>query len=281
MTLEAFVEHVGEVLGRAHSLFGAPPRSGRSVALASGLELGQAADLVGGGLAQSSGQKGVFAADYATFGDEATSSLYRLAGNDERLGDRLREAAGVDRSGRSMSGRVINSAAADTATLVSHTDTPAGQRALIVALRARLAHQQRVVAAYKQRDAAMASLLRSMAYTSKAPSGTGMPSARGGFSPPASGAGMGPFFRGGVGGLTHPRSNRQEGDTDTVLAARADARAASVPSGPGGDAAAAALSQRGKPYVWGAKGPNSFDCSGLTQWAWAHGGVRLGPDTYS
>ncbi|MDQ3877163.1 MAG: NlpC/P60 family protein [Actinomycetota bacterium] len=37
----------------------------------------------------------------------------------------------------------------------------------------------------------------------------------------------------------------------------------------------AALSQVGKPYQWGAAGPNSYDCSGLTMWAWAHAGVSL------
>src|SRR3954471_22206861 len=108
MTLEAFVEHVGEVMRRAHSLFGAPPKSGRSVALASGLELSHAGDLISGGIAQTSGQSGVFAADYTTFGNQAASRLHRLAGNDERLGDQLREAARADRSGRITSGRVIN-----------------------------------------------------------------------------------------------------------------------------------------------------------------------------
>lgn len=33
--------------------------------------------------------------------------------------------------------------------------------------------------------------------------------------------------------------------------------------------------QLGKPYVWGAAGPDSFDCSGLTLWAWRAGGVSL------
>jgi len=37
----------------------------------------------------------------------------------------------------------------------------------------------------------------------------------------------------------------------------------------------AALSQVGKPYQWGASGPDSYDCSGLTSWAWAHAGVAL------
>jgi cell wall-associated NlpC family hydrolase len=37
----------------------------------------------------------------------------------------------------------------------------------------------------------------------------------------------------------------------------------------------AAASQIGKPYRWGAAGPDSYDCSGLTMWAWAHAGVSL------
>ena len=37
----------------------------------------------------------------------------------------------------------------------------------------------------------------------------------------------------------------------------------------------AALSQVGKPYQWGAEGPDSYDCSGLTMWAWAQAGVSL------
>jgi cell wall-associated NlpC family hydrolase len=33
--------------------------------------------------------------------------------------------------------------------------------------------------------------------------------------------------------------------------------------------------QLGKPYVYGAAGPDSFDCSGLTMWAWGHAGVSM------
>jgi cell wall-associated NlpC family hydrolase len=36
-----------------------------------------------------------------------------------------------------------------------------------------------------------------------------------------------------------------------------------------------AATQLGKPYVWGAEGPNSYDCSGLTSWAFARAGVTL------
>ncbi|HEY8374405.1 MAG TPA: C40 family peptidase [Pseudonocardiaceae bacterium] len=36
-----------------------------------------------------------------------------------------------------------------------------------------------------------------------------------------------------------------------------------------------ALSQLGKPYVWGATGPDAYDCSGLVQTAYYHAGVQL------
>ena len=37
----------------------------------------------------------------------------------------------------------------------------------------------------------------------------------------------------------------------------------------------AALAQLGRPYVWDAAGPSTFDCSGLTLWAWGHAGIGL------
>jgi cell wall-associated NlpC family hydrolase len=43
----------------------------------------------------------------------------------------------------------------------------------------------------------------------------------------------------------------------------------------------AALSQLGKPYVWGATGPNAFDCSGLTQWAYRQAGVDISRTTFT
>jgi cell wall-associated NlpC family hydrolase len=36
-----------------------------------------------------------------------------------------------------------------------------------------------------------------------------------------------------------------------------------------------ALAQQGKPYVWAAAGPSSFDCSGLVQYAYAAAGISL------
>jgi peptidoglycan DL-endopeptidase CwlO len=42
-----------------------------------------------------------------------------------------------------------------------------------------------------------------------------------------------------------------------------------------GKAVATARAQLGKPYEWAAAGPDSFDCSGLTMYAWQSAGVSL------
>ncbi|HZU50093.1 MAG TPA: C40 family peptidase [Mycobacterium sp.] len=52
------------------------------------------------------------------------------------------------------------------------------------------------------------------------------------------------------------------------------------PSSRAGIAVRAALSRLGRPYVWGATGPDRFDCSGLVQWAYAQAGIHLDRTTY-
>jgi cell wall-associated NlpC family hydrolase len=42
-----------------------------------------------------------------------------------------------------------------------------------------------------------------------------------------------------------------------------------------------ALTQVGKPYIWGAAGPNGYDCSGLTMKAYASVGISIGRTTKS
>ncbi|MFS1298894.1 NlpC/P60 family protein [Streptosporangium longisporum] len=57
--------------------------------------------------------------------------------------------------------------------------------------------------------------------------------------------------------------------------ARVKVDAPIVGSGKGAEAARWALTQQLKPYVWGAEGPNSFDCSGLVMWAYQKVGISL------
>ena len=76
--------------------------------------------------------------------------------------------------------------------------------------------------------------------------------------------------------LVRARDAEREADLATA-GALADARIhTSGPVHPGaGKAVSTAAAQIGDPYQWGAEGPDRFDCSGLTMYAWASAGVSL------
>lgn len=63
--------------------------------------------------------------------------------------------------------------------------------------------------------------------------------------------------------------------TGEVALGCADAVAASLPSGTVGNFLRVALQQQGDPYIWGATGPDAFDCSGLIVYAWRQAGYQL------
>ena len=86
-----------------------------------------------------------------------------------------------------------------------------------------------------------------------------------------------------VAALIEQQQRREEASqraafTDYLAAARTDGTAP-VKDGRASPAAAkavaVALAQRGSPYVWGAEGPSTFDCSGLTSFAYAAAGVTI------
>lgn len=54
-----------------------------------------------------------------------------------------------------------------------------------------------------------------------------------------------------------------------------DSLLADLVPGSGTSALAAGLTRVGDPYVWGATGPDQFDCSGLVQWAFAQIGKQV------
>ena len=71
-------------------------------------------------------------------------------------------------------------------------------------------------------------------------------------------------------------ANRASRDASRPAGSAPNAPAPSVPaSGRGTIAVDFAMAQLGDPYQWGATGPNSWDCSGLTLKAWAAAGVSL------
>ncbi|MEU0879407.1 NlpC/P60 family protein [Lentzea sp. NPDC005914] len=65
------------------------------------------------------------------------------------------------------------------------------------------------------------------------------------------------------------------------LANNGDMSNISVPPGAAGQAVSFALAQRGDPYVYGANGPDAWDCSSLIQKAYASAGVTIGRTSYA
>jgi hypothetical protein len=203
VSVDALVQQVAEVLGRGHALFGDPPSSGGTAATTSGAGLTAAGGLVRGGHQRITALSGALPAGYTTFATDAGPALDAAGKADDALGTNLRDAAAADRFGRGTSGAVVNGAASDTAALAPSTQTAAGQRALVSALRARLAQQQEVISAYTSRDARLAAIFRSLAFGQGSPAGGmsmgGMPS--GGIGG-GSGGGLSPMS--GLSGLGGP-----------------------------------------------------------------------------
>ena len=68
----------------------------------------------------------------------------------------------------------------------------------------------------------------------------------------------------------------EEQREEMMAPSRSEVRAPSVPaSGRAGAAVSYAMAQVGDAYVYGATGPDAYDCSGLTMASWAQAGVAL------
>jgi cell wall-associated NlpC family hydrolase len=78
-----------------------------------------------------------------------------------------------------------------------------------------------------------------------------------------------------------PRVPTSAAPQASTTAPASQPQAAPAASGKGAIAVAEARKQLGKPYVYGGSGPDNFDCSGLTAWAWKAAGVRLSHSAYT
>ncbi|WP_433891902.1 NlpC/P60 family protein [Streptomyces sp. CA-111067] len=82
----------------------------------------------------------------------------------------------------------------------------------------------------------------------------------------------------------HPKASNSSGSSGSSGSSTASNASYPTYSGPASGRAQQAinfaLAQRGKPYSSGMTGPNSYDCSGLTQAAYASAGIHIGRTTY-
>ncbi|MBP2456280.1 C40 family peptidase [Mycolicibacterium lutetiense] len=283
MSLDALVAEAGQVLGDARGLYGPAAVSGgwsSTAGLGVGRDgLAQAGDVLKGwGGASSSTQ-------HAQSGGRV-AALDNVIGADRGTASGFDGAARNSQSGRSGMDGVVDDTRRGVTAIAPSTDTPAGKTQMVEHLRSQLDRAKDLLRVSEQRNALLANAIRNSS------GGYGMPArGMGGGGMPGMGMPTGlPMMSGGGGGgglsslggsglipnlsaFTRPNNRMLNGPL---------APAATVGGGPLAQTAVkSALSKRGTAYVWGAKGPNNFDCSGLTQWAWRQAGVTLGPNTYT
>ncbi|MEE6140469.1 NlpC/P60 family protein [Mycobacterium sp. 050128] len=281
-SLDELVAAAGRALGDGRRLFGSAPvtNSGWSSTPA----LVTARDGVAQtGQAAAAGWSGGAATTYGVANQGQQFALDGAIGADNGTGPPLNGTgqAAVNGGGR-MDG-VITDARSGVAAIAPATGTPAGKRELVTHLQSQLDRAKALLRVSERRNVELARLIQQ---GSAGYGGMGGGSPMAGASPMMGGApmgmGMGSGGLGSIPGLSTALStlNRGHRGDHPELAGSHDA-AISGGSPLARIAVKEALTRLGCPYVWGAKGPSQFDCSGLTHWAYAQAGITLGPDTYT
>jgi peptidoglycan DL-endopeptidase CwlO len=164
VSIDALVGRVHALLSRSHTLFADPAASAGPVAA------GSAAQLVGAGRQlEPVGNRNLIASGQLADGHRLLirstgADLSALAGADDRLARTLEHTERTQQRGSADSATALGAVAADTAALTPLTQTPAGQRALLRALRTRVAQQQRTIADARAAAAAATTAIRSLTY---------------------------------------------------------------------------------------------------------------------
>ncbi len=283
--MAAFVAGVDRLLSRGHDLFpaGGGVAGGRVFAAGGGRGLVPAAPAGG----DSSLTGGATAA-----GGTYQRAHVVAAGFDTDSGEAVDQGAGVGVQGRAASGVIRDQARAVGAASAALGRSPAGARLIMATMDQHLEAMQRQLDQATAQNRLLALRLRQLAAGYR---GVGSPGMGG---PPLSalsgimggGAGRGGGGLGGLSGLGgiasgipatlmgslgHGAGGLQGGSgRESVLAG--DGRG----SGTALRAVQFAETKLGDPYVWGAVGPRSYDCSGLVMDAYRHAGVNLPRMTY-
>lgn len=278
MSLQELVAEAGHALGQARQLFGNSPNGGpwsSTPTLSQGRAgVAQAVNAAGGHW------KGNGASTYRQTGSGHVKAFDRFITADNKGAPALGGAVRVASSGGQAVEGIIGDTRAGVAAIAPSTGTPAGQAELVTHLRSQLARAKALLQIANQRNVELAGSIRAASAGYAAPPFGISPQMGGPATMPASGGVGGSSLLPNLSGLVRLASSHRRGQQlgQDPLVPHHDIRGA----GPAAQMAVkAALTRLGRPYVWGAKGPNAFDCSGLVHWAYAQAGVTLGNDTYS
>jgi hypothetical protein len=171
VSMDAVVRQIGELLSRSHSLFAGPGFSGAPMAAESGARLADAGQWLQAGGDRTAQLAGRMSDGHASFSGSASTELAALAGRDEQLSQHLEHAATAHDLGSAVSAAEIGAATGHTTALAPLMQTPAGQDAVLRALRTRVAQQQRIITDTRAAAAATAAAIRALTY----PPATGGP----------------------------------------------------------------------------------------------------------
>jgi peptidoglycan DL-endopeptidase CwlO len=264
----AYITQVDRVLGSGQALYGAPT-SPAGVGAAEptippapakgGLNLG----LVGAADRYGQQSRGITALDTDTSSTAGTGSAERQRGSAASTG-------------------VRDTARSQAAAIAPVAGTPAGVKLLVSSMDERLAAMQRQLDTTKAQNRILATRLQQLAMAYRMTTATsalsgGMPM-RGG--PAGTIPNLGSFAAApmsALSGFGRTGSTRQPSlDAQLTGSYERDPRA----SGSAARAVQYAKTKLGLPYVWGAEGPRSYDCSGLVQDAYRHAEISLPRTTY-
>ena len=285
--LQVYVDMAAEALRDGTDLFGRPLPPGAGGLADQAVLIEQLAQKMAADDPQDLGLSGVTVEQWREHAQANARAVAAAAATDKQVAVHLDESGQVVADGSSAMDANNQAAQQNTAAIAPFTNTPAGTRQMLRELDNRLGTGKQVISAADQRSAQLAQLLRAtrMPAGMGAGMGGGMGSGMGG----GGFGGMSPAGMGGSGGggFSFPNLTGLTGQHRGAQPAGLSGTAGSVPLSAGAQAVAAqavnnALSKQGCPYGWGDKGPDSFDCSGLINWAYkTAAGVDVGGDTYA
>ena len=279
MSLQGLVDATATALGGARDMYGqAAPASG--LPSTSGLQ-SLKTDLRASVDTVPTSWGGLGGEGYKRSGGNGVAALDNVVGADSRVGPQVVAASTESRDGRSGMTNVVSDTRAGVNAIAPSTDTPAGKTVLVNHLEGQLDRAKALLTKSEQRNIAMANMIRAAGGGYGGGRGGGMPMGGGGGMPMGGMGGGSPMSA--LSGLPGMLSGLGGGSSDGQSAAGLKHRRGTglgLPSSAAARAVAYAKSKLGAPYVWGAEGPNAFDCSGLTQAAYAEAGVSIPRTTY-
>jgi len=270
-----FVAGVDRLLTRGHGLFPAGGCGGGGQVFAAGAGRGPVPAAPGG---DSS----------LTGGATAAGGAYQQAqagtdGLDEGSGQAVTHGGAVGAQGRAASGLIRDQARAVGAATAGLGRSPAGAQLIMATMDQHLAAMQRQLDQTTAQNRLLALRLRELAAGYRGIGSAGM----GGM--PLSRLGGLMSSSGGLSGVTGLASGIPASLMGSLRSGGGEPGGESGAWMFGGDgrgrgtalrAVQYAETKLGCPYVWGATGPRTYDCSGLVMDAYAHTGVRLPRMTY-